>query len=147
MGRVALAFAVLSLGLRMTLAAEDGLARLPPMGWRSWNCYQGDVSQEKMQRVVDAMVAKRHGGVSLQDLGYANVGLDDGWADCARGRQGDKGFHNPDHSLRINQKRFPDMKQMVDYGHSHGMRMGWYLNLCLCLAWLKPPQSATLALS
>ena len=105
----------------------------PPMGWRSWNCYQGNVNQEKMQRVVDAMVAKRHGGVSLQDLGYANVGLDDGWADCARGRKGDKGFHNPDLSLRINRKLFPDMRQMVNYGHLHGMRMGWYLNLCLCL--------------
>ena len=32
----------------------------------------------------------------------------------------------------VNRDRFPDLKQMTDYGHAHGMRMGWYLNLCLC---------------
>ena len=29
------------------------------MGWRSWNCYHGDVSQAKIEATVDAVVKNR----------------------------------------------------------------------------------------
>ena len=32
----------------------------------------------------------------------------------------------------INVERFPDMKRLVAYGHSKGVKMGWYLNGCKC---------------
>ena len=32
----------------------------------------------------------------------------------------------------INVERFPDMKRLVAYGHSKGVKMGWYLNGCAC---------------
>ena len=32
----------------------------------------------------------------------------------------------------VNTSTFPDMKKMVDYGHSHGLRVGWYMNNCIC---------------
>ena len=35
--------AILSLCLSPVLALDNGLALQPPMGWRSWNCYQGSV--------------------------------------------------------------------------------------------------------
>ena len=32
----------------------------------------------------------------------------------------------------INVDKFPDLKGLVDYGHSKGVLMGWYLNGCAC---------------
>lgn len=32
----------------------------------------------------------------------------------------------------INVDKFPDMKKLVNYGHSKNVKMGWYLNGCAC---------------
>ena len=62
------------------LALDDGLGRTPPMGWRSWNCWGLEVTDAKMRAAVDALSNRSTPtGVSLADLGYASVGLDDGW--------------------------------------------------------------------
>jgi alpha-galactosidase len=105
----------------------------PPMGWRSWNVFQCDVSQEIIQRQMDALAAKRiHDGVptSLLDLGYNDIGLDDCWQVCdAKGES----FHDPDSGMAIiNTELFPDMEGMVNYGHARGMQLGFYLNNCVC---------------
>ena len=51
------ALALLLIGAATAL--EDGLARTPPMGWRSWNCYGGDVDDARIRAAVDALAAKR----------------------------------------------------------------------------------------
>ena len=60
-------------------ALNDGVARKPPMGWRSWNAYFGEVSQQKMQQVMEEMVSKKRlvdgTPTSLADLGYTDVGI------------------------------------------------------------------------
>jgi hypothetical protein len=48
------------------------------MGWRSWNCYHLDVSQDKMITVANSFVDTSISGVSLKMAGYTHVGLDDG---------------------------------------------------------------------
>ena len=48
------------------------------ISWRSWNAYHNDVTQAKMEAVMDAMV-KPHDGVSIKDLGFITCGLDDNW--------------------------------------------------------------------
>jgi alpha-galactosidase len=62
---------------------DNGLGLTPPMGWRSWNCYQFDISDEKMRGVIDAMTSKSRTvdgkPSSLLDVGYLNCGIDDGW--------------------------------------------------------------------
>ena len=64
-------------------ALDNGLALTPPMGWRSWNCYHGDVRDADIRATVDAMVDRSRlvDGVptSLLDVGYRTVGVDDGW--------------------------------------------------------------------
>lgn len=64
------------------LAIDNGYGITPPMGWRSWNCYAGDISDSKMRAVVDAMVSKNRlvDGVptSLLEVGYDHCGIDDG---------------------------------------------------------------------
>ena len=39
-----------------------GLARTPPLGFRTWNAYQGRVSQRLMEEVMAVMVAKQPDG-------------------------------------------------------------------------------------
>jgi len=124
---------ILSAALAAT-AIDNGLARTPPMGWRSWNCYGGDVNQTKMESVMDRM-AERVRMVdgkltSLKDLGYVNCGLDDNWQACKAGVNGS--FHDADGNPIINTKTFPDLKAMTDHAHSLGLRAGWYMNNCIC---------------
>jgi alpha-galactosidase len=106
------------------------------MGWRSWNCYHGDVSQAKIEATIDAIVEKRAGGTSFLDLGFADVGVDDGWQACGTGRSLDNhsSFHAPDGTPLVNNSKFQDVKAMVAYGHKNkGLTMGWYNNNCMCM--------------
>ena len=44
--------AILVIGLvNGCFAADNGLAQTPPMGWRSWNCFLGDISEAKIKYV------------------------------------------------------------------------------------------------
>jgi alpha-galactosidase len=132
--RLALASAWLL--LETTEALDNGLALTPPMGWRSWNCYHGDVSQAKIEATIDAIVEKRTGGVSLLDLRFSDVGVDDGWQACGTGRSLDNhsSFHAADGTPLVNKSKFQDVKAMVAYGHKNkGLTMGWYNNNCMCM--------------
>ena len=72
----------LLLMLRGAAGLDNGLAITPPMGWRSWNCFHGDVSAVKIESIIDALSDKARtvDGIptSLADLGYTHVGVDDG---------------------------------------------------------------------
>ena len=61
-------------------AVDNGLGLTPPMGWRSWNCFGGNVNQTMMTEIMDAMVAsdRKVDGkqASLLSVGYNNAGLD-----------------------------------------------------------------------
>lgn len=108
--------------------ALAALAAACSMGWRSWNCYHGDVSQAKIEATIDAVVKKRAGGVSLLDLGFSDVGVDDGWQACGTGRTLDNhtSFHAADGTPLVNKTKFPSVQDMVAYGHKHkGLTMGW----------------------
>ena len=110
------------------------ITRAAPMGWRSWNCYHLNISDAKMRSVISAVVSKErsdHAGTptSLKDLGYARVGIDDGWQECGKGAAGT--FHDKAGHPIVNTQRFPDMKGLVDSGHAQGLEMGWYANNCV----------------
>jgi hypothetical protein len=67
----------------------NGEARKPPMGWRSWNCFGAGVSDVLMRTAIDAMTDKNWTvdgkTVSLADVGYSTVGIDEGWEGCGMG--------------------------------------------------------------
>jgi len=115
-------------------AINNGYGLLPPMGWRSWNCYHADVNQTLMESIMDRMAERVHKvddkPTSLADLGYLAVGLDDNWQKCGAGVDGS--FHDKDGNPIINTDTFPDMKKMTDHAHSLGLRAGWYMNNCIC---------------
>ena len=42
-------------------ALDNGLARTPPMGWRSWNAYGPNIHQDLMDNAADMMVDASRG--------------------------------------------------------------------------------------
>ena len=114
-----------------TTANENGLARTPPLGWRSWNLFDRNVNQQLIESVMKGMTVKHPSGAgnfaSLLDLGYSDVGLDDNWQLCQDGH-----YHDEDGRPIVNEDLFPDMKAMTDYAHSIGLTAGFYGNNCIC---------------
>lgn len=88
----------------------NGLARTPPMGWNDWNQFQSKIDDKTVREVVDAMVAN-----GMRDAGYIYVNIDDTW----EGIRDEKGYLAPN-------GKFPDMKALIDYVHSKGMKFGIY---------------------
>lgn len=122
-------------------ANENGLARTPPMGWRSWNLFGPNVNQALMERIMEGMVSKKRrvDGVptSLCDLGYCDVGLDDNWQLCGQYPTAVKGvnytYHDPATGRPVvNESRFPSFARMTAKAHALGLTAGWYGNNCLC---------------
>jgi len=95
----------------ITLEIGDKLSLTPPMGWNSWNCWGLSVSQEKVVSTIDHFVAK-----GLVDHGWTYVNIDDGWEAASRDKNG---------ILNSNEK-FPNMKELADYAHSKGLKLGIY---------------------
>ena len=68
------------------------------MGWRSWNAFGANINDKTFRTAVDVITAKvwempgQTGKVSLADLGYNRVGIDEGWENCS-------GI-DPNHGLR-----------------------------------------------
>ena len=67
---------------------------------------------------------------SLADLGYAHVGVDDGWQACKTGK--DCSFHAQDGTPLVNKTKFPDLRELVQYGDGKGVLVGWYQINCIC---------------
>ena len=133
------------------------LAPTPPRGWRSWNVYYGQLSQDWAVQVVDALVARvlpvapldgplsnladmlpGGGGelVSMAELGYNRMGEDDMWQACASGINGS--FHNAS-GFPIFAKSWPDVRNLTDYAHSLNVSVDWYANNDGCGEYGKVP--------
>ena len=91
-------------------AAKPILAATPPMGWNSWNFFNGRVTDKDIRNAADELVA-----TGMKDAGYNYVNIDDTW-------QGDR---DADGVMHANSK-FPDMKALADYVHSKGLKLGIY---------------------
>ena len=79
-----LAFALLSYSFQTdaqekTAAREkgsswDSLALTPPMGWNSWNFFEGKISERSVKAIADAMAAN-----GMKAAGYEYIVIDDLW--------------------------------------------------------------------
>ena len=124
---------MLQLLATLPLSNENGLARTPPLGWRSWNTFGADVNQSLIEGIMDGMVRKdrKVDGVptSLCDLGYCDVGLDDNWQQCSTTKGGLR-FHDQSGTPLVNTERFPDMAAMTAHAHKLGLTAGWRGSNC-----------------
>lgn len=87
---------------------------VPFMGWLSWNVVQGDISDNVVRTVADAMVSS-----GLADAGYRHLCIDDLWHASQREAGTDKPMYDP--------AKFPNgMNAVSDYVHSKGLKFGIY---------------------
>ena len=69
-------------------AGNNGMAMTPPLTWRSWNQYGWYITEEVLLSAADGLVDTSRpikgmpAGSSLKDLGFNEVGMDEGWAAC-----------------------------------------------------------------
>ena len=90
----------------------EGLSQTPQMGWSSWNKFQGNINEDIIKGIADAMVSS-----GLRDAGYTYINIDDCW----HGKSDADGFIQPD------PKHFPSgMKALADYVHARGLKLGIY---------------------
>jgi len=123
------------------LCANDGLARTPPRGWRSWDTYyatepsrwvtQKDILDNCQILTQNFPDAKTGAPTSLLSLGYVSCGLDDGYQACGEGFP-PYTFHDAMGRPLIKASTFPNLTQMVSELHGMGLRAGFYMNNCIC---------------
>lgn len=89
----------------------DTIALTPPIGWNGWNSWARNIDQEKVIASADAMVK-----MGLSQHGWTYINIDDAW-------QGQRGGQF--NAIQPNEK-FPKFKEMVDYVHSLGLKIGVY---------------------
>lgn len=112
----------------LSIVAGDTLALTPPMGYNSWNCFAGSVTQEKILKQAEGMVSS-----GLRDHGYAYINIDDFWMPKNTEHDGtptkDETLHGAERDAngRINcNPRFPDMPGLVSQIHRLGLKAGIY---------------------
>jgi alpha-galactosidase len=92
-------------------AHENGLARTPPMGWNTFNCWSGEYDAQMIKDAAHALAVS-----GLKDLGYVYVNIDGGW-------NGRGGTWLPD------PEKFPDgIAPLAEYVHSQGLKLGIYID-------------------
>jgi alpha-galactosidase len=89
---------------------DNGLARTPPMGWNSWNKYHDRFDETVVRGTAAAMVSS-----GMRNAGYTYVVMDEGWT-SERDAQGNI----------IPNGKFPHFKDLIDYIHSLGLKVGVY---------------------
>jgi alpha-galactosidase len=107
---------------RLLIACGATLALTPHMGWNSWYIWGDRVSDKIVRESADAMVRS-----GMIDHGYIYVNIDDGWAIKPGDPDPELGGEPRDARGRVNpNRRFPDMKGLVDDIHSRGLKAGIY---------------------
>jgi alpha-galactosidase len=95
----------------------------PALGWNSWNCFAGAVTQERVKAAADAMVSS-----GLINHGWTYINIDDYW-EKKPGASNDptlQGIGRDAAGKIVPNPRFPDMKGLCDYIHGLGLKVGIY---------------------
>ena len=99
--------------IRFGFAQNTGnIALTPPMGWNSWNRFEGDITEDIVKEIADAMVK-----TGMKEAGYEYIIIDDIW-------QG--GRDNRNHIIPDPVKFPGGIKALADYVHSKGLKLGIY---------------------
>ena len=94
---------------------DSTLVPTPPMGWISWNLFEGNINEDIVKQIADAFIEN-----DLKSAGYEYIIIDDLW----QGGRDESGrlFPDPD--------KFPNgMKSLADYVHDKGLKFGIYTDI------------------
>lgn len=91
----------------------EELAKTPPLGWNSWNCFRcTGINEKVIMEIADAMVSS-----GMKNAGYEYIVIDDCWQ-IDRDEKG---------NIMVDKEKFPSgMKFLADYIHSKGLKFGIY---------------------
>ncbi|HEX5399308.1 MAG TPA: putative Ig domain-containing protein [Verrucomicrobiae bacterium] len=107
---------------KFRIVVGNQIALTPPMGWNSWNCFAGSVSEEKVKSAADAMVKS-----GLINHGWTYINVDDFWQNHREPTSPElRGPFRDTNGFIVPNSKFPDMKGMADYIHSLGLKAGLY---------------------
>lgn len=96
--------------LGSSFARENEVAKLPPMGWNSWNAFAKEINEQLFIETAEAMISS-----GLAEAGYVYVNIDDGWS----GNDANAALTN----------RFPNgIGYLADYMHQRNLKLGLYTN-------------------
>ena len=95
----------------LRIIVGDRIALTPPMGWNSWNIWASSVTQEKVRKAADALVAN-----GLRDHGWSYVNIDDAW----------QGVRGGEFNAIMPNSKFPDIGRLADDVHAMGLKLGIY---------------------
>lgn len=107
-------------------SASTLLAPTPPMGWNSYDCYGGDVSEQEVRANADYMAAH------LARYGWKYIVVDYYWYYATGNVQGTPAMDRYGR-LIPDPKRFPSstggrgFKPLADYVHSKGLKFGIHI--------------------
>jgi alpha-galactosidase len=113
-------------GTLTIVGGDDALALTPPLGWNSWNAWGNTVTAERVKLSADGMVKS-----GLHRQGYTYINIDDVWEggmepNPATGRGRNVAAARDAKGDPTTNANFPDMKGLVDYIHSLGLKAGLY---------------------
>jgi hypothetical protein len=130
-------------------------------GWRSWNLFQSNVNDSvmraQMSAVLDSSRTVNGKPTTLASLGFSWISMDDGWQKCNCSTSGSKdpslptcpscrtggcSWHTSDAEGGrpvVDTRKFPNMSDLVAHGHAMGLKVGSYLNNCICMEGGDPP--------
>ncbi|KAJ3749047.1 glycoside hydrolase family 27 protein [Lentinula detonsa] len=96
-----------------TVALDNGIGKLPFMGYNTWNAYHCDIDEDLILQTAQLMKS-----LGLADLGYEHMNIDDCWAEKNRSVSGD---------LVANATRFPSgFNNLTSQIHDLGLKAGIY---------------------
>ncbi len=106
----------------LKIVCGDQITLTPPMGWNSWNCFAGAVSEDRVKAAADAMVKS-----GLINHGWTYINVDDYWQNHRDSSDPTlRGPFRDTNGTIVPNARFPDMKGMADYIHGLGLKAGLY---------------------
>ena len=95
----------------LVLRIGDTICLTPPMGWNSWYVHSEGVHEQAIRDMATAMAEQ-----GLQAAGWTYVNIDDCWM----------GERDPVTRRIQPNGKFSDMKAMVDFVNSQGLKVGIY---------------------
>lgn len=100
------------LGIAAYAQKNPNVAKTPPLGWNSWNCFgKNSINEAIVMEIIDSMSVN-----GLRDVGFNYIVIDGGWRDSKLGKDGE---------LLTNPEAFPSgIKKLADYAHSKGFKLG-----------------------
>jgi alpha-galactosidase len=107
---------------RFKIVCGPTIGLTPALGWNSWNCFASAVTAEKIRAAADAMVSS-----GLIQHGWTYINIDDYWEVNPRSK--DPTLQGPQRDAEgriLPNPRFPNMKELTDYVHALGLKIGLY---------------------